>query len=94
VLTTPRNTSTAHFCAWVGKQNIIIAQVQPGPLQQNAYIERYNLTVRQEWLGWFAFDTVTEVRDHATRWLPTYNNDRPDKAIGGITPRQQLEMAP
>jgi hypothetical protein len=57
------------------------------------YIERYNRTVRHEWLGCFIFDTIKEVQDHATRWLWTYNNDRPNMAIGGITPRQKLKMA-
>jgi len=41
---------------------------------QNAYIERYNRTVRHEWL-----------------W--TYNNDRPNMGIGGITPAMKLKMA-
>ena len=53
----------------------------------------YNRTVRHEWLGCFTFDTIKEVQNHATRWLWTYNNDRPNMAIGGITPRQKLKMA-
>ena len=29
----------------------------------------------------------------ATKWLWTYNNDRPNMAIGGITPAMKLKMA-
>lgn len=79
--------------AWAEKRNIAIAHIQPGKPQQNAYIERYYRTVRHEWLGCFMFDTIMQVLDHATRWLWTYNNDRPNMAIGGITPRQKLKMA-
>ena len=66
--------------------------IQPGKPQQNAYIERYNRTVRQEWLGQYHFETLDQVRDYATRWLWTYNNERPNMAIGGITPKQKSAM--
>ncbi len=54
--------------------------------QQNAYIERYNRTVRHEWLDQNIFETIEEAQDQATNWLWTYNNDRHNMAIGGITP--------
>lgn len=78
---------------WAEKRNITIMHIQPGKPQQNAYIERYNRTVRQEWLGRYIFETIQEVQDHATRWLWTYNNERPNMGIGGITPIQKLKMA-
>ena len=40
--------------------------IQPGKPQQNAYIERYNRNVRQEWLGRTIFEIIQEVQDHAT----------------------------
>ncbi|WP_211563403.1 integrase core domain-containing protein [Magnetovibrio blakemorei] len=33
-----------------------------------------------------------EVQDAATKWLWTYNNERPNMAIGGLTPIQKLTM--
>jgi transposase InsO family protein len=39
------------------------------------------------------FSSITEVQDAATRWLWTYNNERPYMALGGITPRQKIAMA-
>ena len=75
---------------WAEKRKIRIAYIQPGKPQQNAYIERYNRTVRYDWLGHYIFDNVDELREHATRWLWTYNNERPNTAIGGITPMQKL----
>ena len=78
---------------WAEKHGIALQHIQPGKPQQNAYIERYNRTVRHEWLGQYIFETIEEVQDHATDWLWTYNNDRPNMGIGGITPAQKLKLA-
>ena len=75
---------------WAEKRDIIIQHLQPGQPQQNAYIERYNRTVRHEWLDQNIIETIEEAQDHATQWLWTYNNDRPNMGIGGITPAQKL----
>ncbi|MCE7913979.1 MAG: hypothetical protein DYH15_04675 [Nitrosomonas sp. PRO4] len=29
-------------------------------------------------------------QDYATKWLWTYNHERPNTAIGGLTPKQKL----
>ena len=78
---------------WAEKRGITIQHIQPGQPQQNAYIERYNRTVRHEWLDQYIIETIEEAQDHATQWLWTYNNDRPNMGIGGITPAQKLKMA-
>ena len=70
-----------------------IQYIQPGKPQQNAYIERYNRTVRHEWLDQNIFETIEEAQNQATEWLWTYNNDRPNMGIGGITPVRKLKMA-
>ena len=75
------------------KQNISLQHIQPGQPQQNAYIERYNRTVRHEWLDQHIIETIEEAQDFATQWLWAYNNDRPNMGIGGITPAQKLKMA-
>jgi putative transposase len=77
---------------WAETRGIAIQHIQPGKPQQNAYIERYNRTVRHEWLDQYMFATIKEVQDYATEWLWTYNNDRPNMALGGITPAQKLNM--
>jgi len=51
--------------------------VQRDKPQQNAYVEHYNRTARTEWLGRYHFNSIEEVQEHATRWLWTYNNERP-----------------
>ena len=57
------------------------------------YVERYNRTVRYDWLNRYLFESMTEVQEFATRWLWKYNHERPNMALGGITPKQKLSMA-
>ena len=78
---------------WAKKHNIKLNVIQPGNPQQNAYVERYNRTVRYDWLAHHLFDSMDEVQDFATNWLWTYNHERPNTAIGGITPKQKLALA-
>ena len=83
---------SATLAAWAEKQGITLVFIQPGNPQQNAYIERYKRTVRYDWLAQYLFHSIEEVQEYATRWLWTYNNERPNMALAGITPQQKLAM--
>ena len=78
---------------WAKKQSVRLEYIQPSKPQQNAYIERYNRTVRGEWLSQYIFETIEEAQNQATEWLWTYNNERPNMGIGGITPAMKLKTA-
>jgi putative transposase len=39
------------------------------------------------------FDSIEQVQQTAARWLWTYNHERPNMALGGITPMQKLALA-
>jgi putative transposase len=52
---------------WAEQQGIRIEHIQPGKPQQNAYVERYNRTVRYAWLARTLFDSVEQVQNMATR---------------------------
>lgn len=78
---------------WAKRKGITIEFIQPGKPQQNAYIERYNRTIRYDWLSHYLFDSVDEVQNFASDWLWTYNHERPNMGLGGITPMQKLAMA-
>ncbi len=75
---------------WSADNDVELLFIQPGNPQQNAYIERYNRTVRYDWLSHYLFDSIAEVQDYATKWLWTYNHERPNMALGGYTPKQRL----
>ena len=78
---------------WAIARGIQLEFIQPGKPPQNAYVERYNRTVRDDWLAQTVFDRIEDVQASATRWLWTYNNERPTMALGGITPAQKLARA-
>ena len=75
---------------WATKHGIKLLYIQPGKPQQNAYIERFNRTVRYDGLNQEIFHSIEEVQEQATTWLWHYNNERPNMALGGITPIQKL----
>ena len=78
---------------WAAKNQIQLHYIQPGKPQQNAYVERFNRTVRHEWLDQHLFDSIAHAQETATQWLWRYNNERPNTAIGGIPPRRMLQAA-
>jgi len=84
---------SGQLLAWAARQGIHIEHIQPGKPQQNAYVERYNRTVRYDWLNQYLFDSIEDVQEFATRWLWSYNHERPNMALGGFTPKQRLAMA-
>ncbi len=74
-------------------QDIKRQYIQPGNPQQNAYVERFNRTVRHEWLNQFLFNSIEHAQETVTCWKWSYNNERPHTAIGGVPPRQKLVLA-
>ncbi len=75
---------------WAKQHSIELAYIQPGNPKQNAYIERYNRTVRHEWLACDDFESLAEVQEVATQWLWSYNNELPHMVLGIIIPKQKL----
>jgi len=75
---------------WAQAMDIELMYIQPGKPTQNAYIERFNRTVRQECLNLHLFDSVESAQNITTQWLWIYNNQRPHFALGGMPPRSKV----
>ncbi|CNL34730.1 IS1400 transposase B [Yersinia aldovae] len=86
----PEYTSKT-LISWANTQDIRINFIQPGNPQQNAYIERYNRTVRYDWLGQNLFTSLDELQNYATQWQWFYNHERPNMALNGYTPMQHIQ---
>ena len=71
---------------WAIEQDITISYIEPSNRQQNAYVERYNRTMRYDWLNQEVFTTLDQVRQQAEAWLYYYNNERPNMSNNGFTP--------
>lgn len=83
---------SGELIAWAELRQTTLLHIQPGKPQQNAYVERYNRTVRYDWLAQYLFDSIAEVQEFATRWPWSYNHERPNMTLGGNTPKQKLAM--
>ncbi|MDC0994062.1 integrase core domain-containing protein, partial [bacterium] len=79
--------------AWADRKGIRLDHIQPGKPQPNTYVERFNRTVRYEWLSQYLWEDIDEVQLFATQWMHNYNHQRPHMALGGFTPKQRLAMA-
>ena len=74
------------FTDWYEAHNIRIAYIQPGKPNQNAYIERFNRSFRDEVLDPHLFSNLNQVREISWVWRLTYNEERPHKSLGNIPP--------
>ncbi|CDM60511.1 transposase IS3/IS911 family protein (plasmid) [Rhizobium favelukesii] len=77
---------------WAETRGIALSHIQPGKPQQNALCRALQ-PHRPTWLDQYIIESIEEAQEFATQWLWTYNNERPNMGIGGITPAQKLKMA-
>lgn len=79
---------------WAEEHGVILAFIQPGKPVQNAYVERFNRTYREDVLDAYLFHTVAEVQAITQDWLEEYNAIRPHQALGNLPPYQYVPDQP
>ena len=83
----PEFTSSL-FQDWLDKNNIEWVKIQKGKPQQNAIIERFNKTYREDVLDANLFFSLQDVKDLTERWIEDYNYERPHEALDFKTPSE------
>lgn len=78
------------FVDWAEKAGMMIHYIQPGEPNQNAYIERFNRTYRNELLDQYLFRNLDEVREATYWWMIEYNENRPHDSLGDMTPAEYM----
>lgn len=79
---------SGEFIAWAEAAGMVIQYIQPGKPNQNAYIERFNRTYRNELLDLYLFRNLNEVREATYWWKIEYNEQRPHDSLGDLTPAE------
>lgn len=69
-------------------QNIMLIHIRPEKPAQNAYVERFNRTFREDILDAYLFTTLNEVREISEQWLEEYNAVRSHEALQDQSPHQ------
>ena len=83
---------SSELVTWAESAGMMILYIQPGEPNQNAYIERFNRTYREEVLDLYLFRDLAEVRETTYWWIIDYNEQRPHDALGDLTPAEYMEQ--
>lgn len=75
---------------WAAARGITLIHIQPGKPVQNAFIERFNRTYREEVLNAYLFHSTAEAQALSDAWLVDYNEHRPHDALGRVPPLTYL----
>jgi putative transposase len=76
------------FVQWAQEHAIKLMFIQPGKPNQNAFVERFNRSFRQEVLDAYLFNAVSHVQHAADDWVSDYNDYRPHDSLGDVPPTQ------
>lgn len=81
----PENISK-EMVKWAEKHGVHVHYIQPGKPAQNAYIERFNRTYREEVLSMHLFKSIADIQEITDKWMQEYNGERPHQSLGNLTP--------
>ena len=86
-----RTDNGKEFCGramiqWAHQKGVTLRLIEPGKPNQNAYIESFNGRLRDECLNEHWFRNLLHARGLMEIWRREYNEDRPKKALAGMTP--------
>ena len=71
---------------WAEQNDVAWHYIDPGKPQQNAFIESFNGSLRDELLNEEIFDTLDDARRKIALWRYDYNAVRPHSSLGNLTP--------
>jgi transposase InsO family protein len=86
-----RTDNALEFCGramltWAHTRGVTLRLVEPGKPNQNAYIESFNGRFRDECLNEHWFTSLAHAQVVIEAWRREYNEERPKKRLGGLTP--------
>ena len=80
--------TSKRFQSWLSDQKIKWSKIQKGSPWQNAIVERFNRTYREDILDANWFYNINQAQQITDEWIEDYNNERPHEALDYQTPKQ------
>ena len=77
---------------WAHRNGVMLRLIEPGKPNQNAYVESFNGRLRDECLNEHWFTSLPHARTVIEAWRREYNEERPKKSLGGLTPAQYAKQ--
>lgn len=74
---------------WAKTNDVTLDYIEPGKPTQNAFIESFNATFRQECLDAHWFTSIADAKEKIELWRNDYNTERPHRSIGRLTPAEE-----
>lgn len=92
-----RTDNGKEFCGkamvtWAHERGVQLRLIEPGKPNQNAYVESFNGRLRDECLNEHLFTNLLHARTVIETWRREYNEERPKKALGGLTPAAYAKL--
>ena len=86
-----RTDNGKEFCGkamleWAHRRGVALRLIEPGKPNQNAYVESFNGRFSDECLNEHWFTSLLHARAVIETWRREYIEERPKKALGGLTP--------
>ena len=71
---------------WAHDRGVTLRLIESGKPTQNAFIESFNGRFRDECLNEHWFTSLAHAQALIEAWRREYNEERPKKGLGGLTP--------
>lgn len=76
------------YAKWTQRNEVVRSYIRPSVSNDNAFVERFNRTLRQEVTDRFVVNGLEQAQAMIDDWRIRYNLSRPHHSLGGLSPMQ------
>lgn len=74
--------------SWAYRNGVVLDFIRPGKPVENAFIESFNGSFRDECLNSHLFFSLEDANEKLEQWRLEYNTDRPHSSLNNLTPKE------
>ena len=84
--------TSIYLAEYANRKGFGLKFIQPGKPTQNAHIERFNRSYREDILDAYLFFSLNELRDLTQKWRQDYNQNHPHQSLKNQSPLNYLKI--